>query len=117
MEGSITIDQSQGIAGEMSNIHDPFPYGSLHVSVHDFSGEPLRAGVLDRQGGANPVGLPSHSTAPRNPAWRQLRSPRHAANVGKLADHGGGRQGGVEGDGEGSESQKLRVLPNGSNMD
>lgn len=54
MEGGIIIDKSQCVAGQLRDALDLLPDDGLQAAVHHAPSEPVRAGVLIREGGADP---------------------------------------------------------------
>ena len=54
MKRSILINQSQGIASQMCNVHNPAPHKGLHVPIHGIPLKPISARIVIRQSSTNP---------------------------------------------------------------
>ncbi|KAJ8448627.1 hypothetical protein Cgig2_010514 [Carnegiea gigantea] len=68
MEGCKTVDQSQSIASEMTDIDNFTPHNGLQLSIHDLSTKPLCTRVLIGQCRANPMALSTSKQSLMAPA-------------------------------------------------
>lgn len=86
MSGSELVNESQGIACHLSNIHNPPPHRQLYAPVHDPTPKSIRASVLVRQCGAHPRLNVAH--VPREvPAHDPICAPELPYRVGETV-HG-----------------------------
>lgn len=137
MKSRASINESQRITGHMRHLDNLTPHRRLGGAVHNLSGEAIHAGVVVRQGGADPsLNVTHHQlvVGPLNTAQlghgvpesvdrlTQLlhtiphggRLPRRdGAAVGEPDHVCGGGAGGVEAYGQGGMGEEHRALLDG----